>query len=143
MDFEAPEDYIVDAFNAVVRSLPANTKIMAHCGEGYGRTGTMLAALQLQTQFDELAGEPSTIATKWGNCAIETIIPLGHFADEKEFPGSVRALTAVTKVREVEVDENKDSPGDAVEVEEQADFLNHRCVMLAKEAQNIQDSQEI
>jgi len=140
-DFHAPEDHVVDALIAIVKSFPANTKIMAHCGEGYGRTGVMLAALQLQTQFDELAADAS-LADNWGNCkpskqTAETIIPLGHFARIKQHPGSVQTQTAVTKVRATETGWKKDSHGMAVENEKQARFLNHRCVMLAEEAQQI------
>merc|ERR1712176_748300 len=143
-DFQAPEDYIVDAFNEVVRSLPKGTKIIAHCGEGYGRTGTMLAALQLQTQFDILAKEPSTLVASWGDCRKDAIIPLGHFAFKKRYPGCAQALEAVTAIRAPEKSGKwgKDSDGDAVEVEAQAEFLNKRCVLLREEAKTIQDSQE-
>jgi hypothetical protein len=144
-DFHAPKHSVVNAFIALVKKLPAGTRIIAHCGEGYGRTGIMLAAMQLQHQFDVIARDPARVATLadiWGDGKPSktneaTMIKLGHYARANKWEGSAQTFNAVAAVRAAENGVHKDSPGMAVEKEVQVDFLNRRCEMLAKEAQNI------
>lgn len=133
-DMEAPEHDIVDRFIDILRKFQGH-KILVHCGEGYGRTGTMLSALQLQSDYDVLANKFDAIklAKVW-TCKKDRNVQLGKFEYYATYPASKETLRAVTFVRAAEEFMTQDSHGEAVEKMVQVELLNERCASLAEEA---------
>jgi hypothetical protein len=139
-DFTAPTQQNFDDVYAIVCLASQSGKSVAiHCGEGWGRTGTVLASLQPRSFFDYLKTNVNP-ARAYLSSPMEksTILDLGEHADKPQINTTPMVAKAVEAVRTKDVhgSHNRSTEGSSVENESQVDSLVKLELRLREELRN-------
>jgi hypothetical protein len=98
-DFTAPTiEQFQEVYKIVRQEAEQGRNVAVHCGEGYGRTGTVLAGLALQEALEaEFLSNPGNFANY--NIKLSKTVHLGHYSDVSKMQVSPAVLAAVEKIR--------------------------------------------
>ena len=112
----------------VTRAARKGQNSVVHCGEGWGRTGTMLASLKLREMIDkQLAADPTFARTQLR--ALETdsyakdSIELGKYSPVPTVTGAAMVIKAIRKIRSAPISGEATEGGASVEVPGQVEAL--------------------
>lgn len=108
IDFTAPSlEQFEELYTIVSSAERSNENVAMHCGEGFGRTGTMMASLVLQRKFAMLSEEELESLVNY-QAVMTTTIYMGHYNTPGGKHLDVAACTervrdSITDVRSAEI----------------------------------------
>ena len=134
-DFTPPSIEVCDkAFDIITEATQKGQKVAVHCGEGFGRTGTALAAIKLKELILSMSLEEIEQIESEPNVAIE----LGHYFNtgQRECSPLVKKATEIVRA----------APGsnNSVEVESQIELLcKYQAHVIGQQRQLLNQQEEI
>ena len=142
-DMNAPSERgMKKIYQEVKKSFKNFEPVAIHCGEGFGRTGTVLAALMIMGKGNEIPRTPEALSTE------NIQVKLGHYSpalqgpqgqEIREWPTTQLVHDVIEELRQYEREQmtNKSPQGGSVEVPRQVEFLTKLHMGKLQEGQRV------